>query len=350
MEKGTYIFDHILWNIILFMWGKHLLFCCLSGFTYSESLLILGLIILLVTVAGIAMTWKDKKSFLNILGHIITAWGIYTAIAYLDFFKTRLILIGGITLVITILMILLILFYKMKRPMKRKRVIRRKMRMVIRCVHRNVIISMVIFVFPIVISSFFRGTILNAEVEATRVYGEEHSLDANMEIIADIDPERWERLDLQQRLNVCQTIINCEAYSLGLSHEVSVGVVEMKEAIVGGYDAVRHHIAIDINHLRNEHSYEILNTLIHEITHAYQHEQVHLYQTLDEKYRNLALFSDASVYVKEFANYQNTEDGVEEYYNQKVEADAREAAEIKSTAYIQWINEYWEKMQDDEEY
>lgn len=49
---------------------------------------------------------------------------------------------------------------------------------------------------------------------------------------------------------------------------------------------------------------------------------------------------DVSIYVEEFADYEDGEDSFWMYYTQRIESHAREAAEKNSLVYIKAINEY----------
>ena len=346
MSKGEYIKESIVWSIILFIWCKSLFFRCVSNYTYMESLLILGLVLFSVIGIGIRVTWRYGRNYINLFENIVMAWGIFVILSYFDIYKEWFLVIGVVTFAFTIIMTILILFRKIKRQDKRNRIIRNRVRKIIQCIRRNVSIAMLVILIPLGLSVLFHGTILNSKVEVTKVYGDEHCLDANIEVIADIDPERWEKLDVQERLDVCQTIINCEARYLGLSHEISIGTQEIASGTLGYYSEAQHLVVIDINHLKYSESYDVLKTLIHEVTHAYQYEQVAVYRTLDEKSRNLLLFYPASQYIEEFANYKDGEEDYWQYYGQWVEYDARKATEIESVEYIQRVNEYLGKKSE----
>lgn len=340
MSKWEYIIENIVWSVILFMWCKSLFFRCVSNFTYMESFLILGVVLFCVIAIGIRVTWRYGRNYINLFENIVIAWGIFVFISYFDIYKERFLVVGVVTFVITILMTIPIFLRKIKRQDKRNRIIKNRIRKTIQCIRRNISVAVLVILVPLGISVLFRGTILNSKVEVTKVYGDEHCLDANIEVISNINPERWEKLDIQERLDVCQTILNCEARYLGLSHEISIGTQELPSETLGYYSETQHLVVININHLKYSESYEVLKTIIHEATHAYQHEQVAVYRTLDEKSRNLLLFYDASVYIEEFANYKDGEKDYWQYYGQKVEYDARKAAETESVEYIQRVNNY----------
>ena len=84
------------------------------------------------------------------------------------------------------------------------------------------------------------------------------------------------------------------------------------------------------------------------MTHAYQYEQVALYQKLDATTRNLLMFRNVSVYMDEFANYQDGSEDFGLYYSQLSEINARRAAEEESKEYIERVNYYLYGQSDEQ--
>jgi len=338
--KKDYIKYHIWMLCIAFLWGKIIFFRCIPNFTYNESLVFLIFIMVMCSIVGIKMTWGSGRNYINLLQNIIIPWGIFVFCAYFDVYKAKIVSLVLITSVITLIMIISILVRKIKNINNKDRIIRRRIRRCIHCVRRNFSISLLCILVPVGISVILNGTILSSNIEVTKVYGDEHCLDANIEVISHIDPEKWEQLEIQERLNVCQTILNCEARYYGLSHEISIGTQELASGTLGYYNESQHLVVIDINHLKSNSSYDVLKTIIHEATHAYQYEQVALYKSLDDKSRNLLMFYDVSIYAEEFIDYKDGKGDFWQYYGQKVESDARKAAEIYALEYIERVNEY----------
>lgn len=340
LHKDEYIKKHILWSLILFLWGKKLFFRCIPNCTHNESLFVLLLVAICVMGIGIFLTWKRNRSYSSLAENIIMTWSVFVILAYVDLYKNRIIIISLVTAMVSVLMTLFVIGRKIKRQDKKRQIIRKRLRNIITLWRRNITYASLFLLVPLGASIIFNGTILKSNVEVVKVYGDEHCLDANIEVIADIAPERWDDLDVQQKLNVCQKIINCEGRYLGLSHEIAIGIAELSEGTLAYYSEAQHQIVIDIDHLTDSYSYDVLETLIHEVTHAYQYEQVALYQRVDEESRNLLMFYDASIYIKEFANYEDGSDDFLHYYCQKAEIDARKAGKTESLEYIRRINEY----------
>lgn len=340
MERGEYIKENVIWSLIAFLWFKSLLFRCIPNCTYNESLMWFLIISICVVTAGIAISWRRNRNYKNLLENIVLSWGVFACITYMQLYKKwityTLLIIGAFSLILS----MIVLFRRIKRHDKRRKIMIRRIEKVAALCKRNVAAASLVIIAPILVSSIFYGSMLNSKVEATKVYGDEHSLKANIEVIADIEPSRWDKLDIQEKLDVCQKIINCEARYYGLSHEIKVGIADLEEGTWGYYNDSNHQVIIDVQYLENSYSYHVLQTLLHECTHAYQHEQVALYQKLDEKERNLLMYYDVAIYAEEFASYEDGDEDFDAYYMQLSEMHARRAGETDSLEYIKAINEY----------
>lgn len=339
MDKREYIKEHLVWNLILFFGFKRLYFRCVPDCTYIESLFVLLIVEVIVMGIGIFLTWNKERNYLNLAQNIILPWGVFVVLAYMDIFKQKMLVIGILAAGVSIFMTVLVLGRKIKRKDKKRLIIRNRVRNVFNLWRSNLAFASLFLLVPMGASMFFNGTILNSKVKVAKVYGDEHCLDANIDVICNIDPERWEKQDIQQKLNVCQKIVNCEARYLGISHEIAVGTADLSGDTLAYYDDSQHQIVIDLKHLNSSDSYEVLDSLLHECNHVYQFEQVALYQKLDEKSRNLLMFYEASVYLDEFADYKDGSEGLA-YYSQLAEKNAYEAGEERAEEYIERIDRY----------
>ena len=137
--------------------------------------------------------------------------------------------------------------------------------------------------------------------------------------------EVWVDLTLAERMNVLEWIAAVEGDALGLPFAVQVTEGELEDRVQGTYRNQERQITLSRKLVRNGSALEVLDTLAHELYHAYQYCVVELYQK-NEAYQDMLLFSaaNAEVYCREFENYQSgTEGGFSEYFNQQVEIDAR---------------------------
>lgn len=340
MGWGEYIKEHIIWSLLAFLWFRNLLFRCIPEFTFTESLMAFGIMSVIVMAVCIVITWHRNRNYRNLFENVILCWGIFVCITYMDLYSTRIVYVGIATVVISLLLSILVLFRRIKRRDKRNLIMKRRVENVVNLWKRNSAIASLVIMVPIAVLSLLYGTVLNSKAEVVKVYGDEHSLKANIEVISDIEPSRWENLSIEDKLLVAQKIVNCQARHYGLSREIMVGTDDLSTGTLAYYKDSTHQVVIDLEYLQNAYSYEVLETLLHEVYHAYQHNQVELYQKLDKEDRNLFMFYDISVYMEEFANYEDGDENFYSYYTQLAEIHAREASETESLEYIAAINEY----------
>ncbi len=315
---------------MVFLWFRNLVFRCIPNCTYTESLVGFLIISICVMAVGIAVWWKRNRNYRNLLENILLSWGVFVCITYMEVFKERFTYMLYALVVVSLVLSIIVLFSRIKRKDKRRKIMIRRIEKVAALWKSNAAIGSLIIMFPVAVSSLLYGTVLNSKAEVVKVYGDEHSLKANIEIIADIEPSRWENLTIEEKLFVAQKIINTEARYYGLTHEILVGTDDLSGGTLACYRDSIHQIVIDLGHLEDSYSYYVLSSLLHEVHHAFQHNQVEIYQKLDEEDRNLLLFYDASIYMEEFADYEDGEENFYEYYTQLAEIRAREAGETES--------------------
>lgn len=337
---GEYIKKHIVWSFVFFLWFRSLLFRCIPNYTYTESLVGFLIISACIFAVGIAVSWKRNCNYMNLIENILLSWGVFVCITYMKLYKERITYILSALIVASLLLSIIVLFRRVRRKEERRRIMIRRIENVAVLWKRNAAIGSVLIMIPVAVSSLLYGTVLNSKVEVVKVYGDEHSLKSNIEVISNIEPSKWEKLSVEDKLLVAQKIVNCEARYYGLSHEIIVGVDDLSATTFSYYKSSTHQIVMDLEHLENSYSYYVLESLLHEVHHAYQHNQVELYQKLDKEDRNLYMFHDASVYMKEFANYKDADENFYAYYTQLAEIHAREAGKTESLEYIEATNDY----------
>lgn len=340
MSLGEYIKEHVVWSLLVFLWFRNLLFRCMPESTYTESLLGFVVLSTIVMAICIVITWHGNRNYQNLIENVILCWGVFVCITYMDLYSTRIVYVGIVTAAISLLLSILVLFRRIRRRDKRNIIIKRRVENAAILWKRNSAIASLVIMFPLAVSSLLYGTVLNSKVEVTKVYGDEHSLKSNIGVISDIEPSRWEALSMEDKLAVCQKIVNTEARFYGVTHEIFVGTDELSDGTLAYYRESTHQVVIDLDHLANGYSYDVMESLLHEVYHAYTWDLIYLYKKLDEEERNLLMFYDASVYMEEFANYEDGDENFYAYYTQLAEIHAREAGETESLEYIEAINEY----------
>ena len=337
MEKWEYIKVHIYWGFLVFIWGRALIFRCIPNYTEKGSLYILAIIGMIVLGSGINFTWNRGRNYSSLAQNIILPWGAFAVLAYMDLFQKKIMILAIVTAVISIFLTVLVFCQKIKRNNKKK-VIRNRVRMVLAMWRRNLTVASLFLLIPIGYSMMQHGVVLNGTEESTMFYGEEDSLEANIDVICNINPQRWEKLELKEKLYVCQKIVNAEAEYLGISHEIAITTETLSGKTMAYYNEARHQIAVDPKYLND--SDKVCEIFLHEVYHAYEFKLAAIYQRLDEKSRNLLLFQEAAIYLDEFKNYKSESEDFDLYYNQLVEINARKAAKERAKVYIARINEY----------
>ena len=159
--------------------------------------------------------------------------------------------------------------------------------------------------------------------------------------------EKWDTISMEEKVSAMQVIANIESRYLGLPHELTLIVSQLPSGTVACYNDRTHHIEIDVEHLEDASPLEILDSICHEAYHAYQYRLCDAYDCLDNEYKTLIDFYDATLYKEEFANYINGEDDMFEYYHQQCEIKAREYAQISTEEYEMWIDEALNPIAED---
>lgn len=149
--------------------------------------------------------------------------------------------------------------------------------------------------------------------------------------------KEYDSYDNDGRLKALGIIYANEQKGLGLENTASIQLAELEtdlpeKVAYGDYSHEDRFIRINKDYLDD---FDVtLNTLLHEMMHQYQSELV---DTGIADASRLAYFDDIREYKKELYNYKSTYDGCgfSEYYEQKVEADARQYADERTEFYKQ---------------
>lgn len=177
----------------------------------------------------------------------------------------------------------------------------------------------------------------------------ENSLAANIETVAQLDPEMgWENLSIEEKTRVLETVIRVECRYLGMKDSLpSLKVSFLEEGLLGQYNYEEDSITISYNYMISEASgYSILRVLTHELYHRYQHYLVCMLEALgsDEetaKYTDLLLLYNLTVYRDEMQNYispDGTDISYFLYNQQQLERDADKYGDSS-------VDEYYREIQ-----
>lgn len=175
-------------------------------------------------------------------------------------------------------------------------------------------------------------------------YGDEYRFSENVETMLKLQEEEWKLLTLEEKVDVMQCVAFCEARYLGLWTPITVQVADIEqEKVLGCYDDSVHTVYLDREHVVGDLAEEVLESVCHEVYHAYSRRMVDVYYQSKDEMKNLRFFNTASQYAENIENYISAEEDEEGYLSQKFEADAYAYGEFAASEYYRMIEEYLEE-------
>lgn len=179
----------------------------------------------------------------------------------------------------------------------------------------------------------------------------ENSLAANIETVAQLDPEMgWKDLSIDEKMRVLGTVIRIECRYLGMQDSMpSLEVSYLEEGLLGQYNYENDNVTLSYNYIISETSgYSILRVLTHEVYHRYQHYLVGMLEMLGSsaetaKYKNLLFLDKLTVYKDEIENYVSADGSDISYYlyhSQQLERDADKYRDASVDEYYREIQKY----------
>lgn len=173
----------------------------------------------------------------------------------------------------------------------------------------------------------------------------ENSITANLGTISKL--EMWDELSDDEKNVVLFAILRVETRLLGLNDIPKVRITDLD--FCSGYDDEENviYLSRDIYEKPSD-VYKIVDSLSHEVYHAYQKEVIELYFKMytDKKYekeRNLFLFRDAIIYSKEILEYENGFNDINKYLSQELERDAFQYGKKAVEEYRECVSGYLER-------
>lgn len=136
-------------------------------------------------------------------------------------------------------------------------------------------------------------------------------------VIESFDNVHWETLDDEGRLKLIKQLANCIGESLGIKKLPEIELVELEEECFGYYSERGNYIAINTSYWDNP--MEVVDTIAHEMRHAYQRYRADLCENAQDK-----------LYKFNYEHYISPERDVDgkyvnffDYYLQYIEVEAR---------------------------
>lgn len=336
------IIEHLYWMFIIFINYKNLTFIPLNDYSVATSKRILIACMVIASIIGTALRWRKCMTTRGVLADIMIGVGAYTIMAYKVYYA------GWIRVLFIIFLAFFIgyagLVYSRKsrgksilniRNGNRKRFIIKSRTIRMMNVAGLVLgLTMFVLTIPITYNRIFHGGFVVADVKQSSISGfdtnyteNEWGLTYNIDSISKIrSAESWEPLTTSQKLSVLQDVCNCESNYWGMDFKVSIVMDDLSEHTLGSYCDAERRIVIDKQHLENDAPEEILDTVLHEMYHAWESSLVRLYLDSSESQRKMRVFQHCDEYIREMANYQDGGDDFESfmaYYCQYLENDSR---------------------------
>jgi len=158
-----------------------------------------------------------------------------------------------------------------------------------------------------------------------------------------IQGESFQDLSTQAKLDLLQQFCNYECLVTFGCEPPQVNTLDIEdEGTLGYYTYPDQTITIDINHLNDGDTYDVIKTLLHETRHHWQHKVVNIYIAVEPhltaEQLNMSPFREAREYLDNYGDYQESNsDGFDAYYAQPVEEDARTWATKRMGWYASFI-------------
>lgn len=336
------IIEYIYWMFIIFINYKNLTFIPLNDYSVTTSKRILIACMVIASIIGTALRWRRCMTTRGVLADIMIGVGAYTIMVYKVYYASWIIVLFIIFLAFFIGYAGLVYSRKSRgksilniRNENRKRFIIKSRTIRMMNVAGLVLgLTMFVLTIPITYNRIFHGGFVVADVKQSSISGfdtnyteNEWGLTYNIDSISKIrSAESWEPLTTSQKLSVLQDVCNCESNYWGMDFKVSIVMDDLPEYTLGSYCDVERRIVIDKQHLENDAPEEILNTVLHEMYHAWEGSLICLYLDSSESQRKMRVFQHCDEYIREMANYQDGGDDFESfmaYYCQYLENDSR---------------------------
>lgn len=146
----------------------------------------------------------------------------------------------------------------------------------------------------------------------------------------------WDSLSLPEKERIIRSVALIEKETLGIddSVEILVSTEKMSDSTCGYYIDSTKEIFINYKHLNESEMSEVLDTIIHEMHHAFVHYTVETLDFESETIKNSYYYKRAREWKENTENYISASTNFEDYENQPIEADARAYAEERVAVYL----------------
>lgn len=175
----------------------------------------------------------------------------------------------------------------------------------------------------------------NESEESSKVNNE--AIIPHSEKIADLS--KWDSLDIKDKERLIRTVALIEKENLGINKDTEVVVLtkKMSTCTLGYYIDEKNEIYINYKHLNEGELSDVLNTVIHEMHHAFVYYTISTLDYESEEVKNNYYYQKAREWKENSENYISSNDGFDKYETQPIEADARAYAKERVALYENFI-------------
>lgn len=173
--------------------------------------------------------------------------------------------------------------------------------------------------------------------EETESAGKPESLfDRHADTLSDIN--KWDSLNKDERTDLIRKIGLIEEEYLGIKNyaEIIITTEKLPEYEYGYYNDKEKVIRLNVQHICGDPAEENINTILHEVFHAYEHYVVSTLDFESEAVRTSYYYADARRWSENIDNYYSGSDNYSKYKSQPLEADARAHAEARVYEYLDY--------------
>ncbi|GHU66124.1 hypothetical protein AGMMS49983_15120 [Clostridia bacterium] len=144
-------------------------------------------------------------------------------------------------------------------------------------------------------------------------------------LLSSVDQDTWQTYSNEDKLEILQQVTAYEAQELGFRTPI-LKEVDLEDGVLANYDGTNNVINIDSAHLEQGLFRSHLNSVFHEVRHAYQHElrnMLDLILETEPAYANLGLLKNVKQIKENEEDYRSGLEDFDVYKTQPIEVDAR---------------------------
>lgn len=159
---------------------------------------------------------------------------------------------------------------------------------------------------------------------------------SNADFISAFDNDKWMKYSIEEKITMIQNLADFESNILHIP-KVTVCSKKIDRYTLGMYDRENNTITVDVQHLNCSDAKKCINTISHEIFHAYQYQLVENFDW-DSEMADTYYYNDLKEWKNNQQNYKNAFlYGYDDYSEQAIEKSAREYAAQETDKIMKYL-------------